>query len=463
MGASRLLPDPWSKGDPVEIALIVLGVGLLLAAILGGGVEVLTINIPTILKLWGRIAVGVLGALLFCAGGWIGGLFGPPPGRRKLIAVGVLGALLFCAGGWIVWWRVNSRVDSPVDSPVTPEGPIDTPVPVATMVGTVTLSHHVAEFSERHTDYTITASASSTGEFSASLDAQGQFRIEDVPEKPPHTVSWGVSQPSRFVIWPLAHPRVPAREELRGFRFQRLADVFGNERRRMLEAVASGNFGDADKRLTSVLQLFERLGFRTVSNDDPVADQVRRWRFTVHRHLADAANEFRARLGRSQITDQQVQIERKWRRTMINAALEQAAPGQSLRDFARAANSWSNYARQVFSRGQQSWPDRSLASRETGEEFLRHGSYADPLLEDIALLREKLMTSQIRMFVEENANRPGLCDGQRLAVDSFSFLVEQDPESVSLNRFVNLLGTLHQLVVPARLARSKAVLSTPAT
>ena len=146
-----------------------------------------------------------------------------------------------------------------------------------------------------------------------------------------------------------------------------------------------------------------------------------------------------------------MQIERKWRRTMINAALEQAAPGQSLRDFARAANSWSDYARQVFSRRQRSWPDRSLASRETpgGEEFLRHGSYADPLLEDIALIREKLMTSQIRMLVRENANRPGLSDGQRLAVDSFSFLVEQDPDSVSLNQFVNLLGALHRLVVPA--------------
>ena len=397
----------------MAIALVVVGVGLLLAAILGGGVEVWKIKIPEI------------------------------PSRRRQIAVGVLGALLLCAGVWIgrlADSAVDPLADQSADSPVTP---------IRTLFGSVTLSHHVAEFIERYTDYTITASASSTGEFSVSLDIQGQFRIEGVPEEPPHTVSWGISQPSNFVIWPLDHPRVPAGEELRGFRFHRLDDVFNNEQRRMLEDVASGKFGDADKRLTSVLQLFERLGFRTVENNNPIADQVRRWRFTVHRELADAANEFRALLGRSQITDQQVQIERKWRRMMINSALEQAAPGQSLRDFARAANSWSNYARQVFSRRQRSWPDRSLASRETGEEFLRHGSYAGPLLEDIALIREKLITPQIRMMVEENTNWPRLPDGQRLAVASFSSLVKQDPDSVSLNQFVNLLNALHRLVVPA--------------
>ena len=44
-----------------------------------------------------------------------------------------------------------------------------------------------------------------------------------------------------------------------------------------------------------------------------------------------------------------------------------------------------------------------------------------------------------------------LSGGQRLAVESFSFLLGQDPDSVSLNQFVNLLSALHQLVGPAGL------------
>ena len=50
----------------MAITLIVVGVGLLLAAILGGGVEVWKIKIPQIPSRRPQIAVGVLGALLLC-------------------------------------------------------------------------------------------------------------------------------------------------------------------------------------------------------------------------------------------------------------------------------------------------------------------------------------------------------------------------------------------------------------
>ena len=221
----------------------------------------------------------------------------------------------------------------------------------------------------------------------------------------------------------------------------------------MLEAVTSGNFGEADERLSTMLQLFERLGVRNARTNDPIAGRIRRWQFAVPRDLASAAHNFRTTVGRSGVTNQHVQTEREWRRTMINAALEQPAAGQRLRDFVRAVNSWPAYAREVFSLAQRSCPDRSLASRQTpgGEEFLEHSSYAAPLLEDIALIKEKLATLQIQALVNKNANRQGqmarLSGGQRLAVESCSFLLGQDPDRVSLNQFVNLLSALHRLVV----------------
>ena len=408
----------------MNITLIVLGVVLALAAILGGGIQVGNISIPAIPSLSRRILVGFLGVVVFCIGLWS---YLPPE-------------------------RPKPTDPEPTDRPVPP---VTQPgKPRTTLAGTVGLSHHVAAFSERHADYLITASSPSTSEHSADLDAQGRFRIRDIPQAESYKISWGGTGPSEFAIWPLVLRTVRAEDELGGFLFQRLEDVYGNQRRRMLEAVASGNFGEADERLTKVRQLFERIGIRNPPNDHCVVDNMRRWWFAVHRDLARAAYDFRARFGRSQITDKQVKAERSWRRTMINASLEQTSDSQALRDFARSANSWAMYSREVFSKLQQSWPDRSLASRQSPgrSEFLERASYAKLLLEDIALIKEKLDTPPVRALVAKNVTSPRrlerLSVGQQLAVKAFSSLLRQDPDRVSLSQLVNLVSALHRLVVP---------------
>ena len=309
-----------SDDFPMAVTLIVVGVGLLLAAILGGSVEVWKIKIPEITSSGRRITVGILGVFLLGTGFWMH-LPDSPPNRSQDTTV------------------VTPKTDG---SQQATTHPLTT---AATLAGTVGLSHHAAAFRERHADYSITAVAPSTAEYSARLDDRGQFRFADVPEAPVYTVSWGVSRPSDFAIWPLVFPRVRPGEELRGFRFQRLHDVFVNEQRRMFETVTNAKFGEANERLSTMLQLFDRLGVRDAPTDDPIANQMRRWRFTIHRDLAKAAYDFRDRFGRSKITDKQVKTERTWRRTMINAALEQPAVAQGLRDFARSANSWATYSR----------------------------------------------------------------------------------------------------------------------
>ena len=170
----------------MAIALIGFGVALLLAAIMGGGVEFSQLKIPQTASGGKRFAIGILGALLLCFGFYSGGANDPPePPRTEL-----------------------------PESTRTPP-----PVAVATLVGTVTLTHHAAEFIERHADYSITASAGPTQEFSADIDAQGKFLIDGVPEVPPYTVSWGVSRPSEFVIWPLTHPSTPPEKTWEGSAF----------------------------------------------------------------------------------------------------------------------------------------------------------------------------------------------------------------------------------------------------
>ena len=230
--------------------------------------------------------------------------------------------------------------------------------------------------------------------------------------------------------------------------------MFDNEKSRMIEAVATGKFSDANERLSIIRQLFGRLGVGEPSNDS-LAVQILRWRFTIHRDLAYAARNYRTTVGRSKITDRQVMTEREWRRTMINAALDQMASGQRRRDLIRAVNAWSAYAREVYSWKQRSWPDRSLSNCKTsgGVECLENSSYADPLREDIALIKNKLATRQIQAMIDEAAKNQdqlaSLSDGQQLAVESFSSLLEQDPDRVSLNQFANLLNALQRLFTRA--------------
>lgn len=102
----------------------------------------------------------------------------------------------------------------------------------------------------------------------------------------------------------------------------------------------------------------------------------------------------------------------------------------------------------AFSRNQNHWPDRSLSSRAAQEsgDFLEHSSYAVALREDIELIRQKLSTNQIHKAVSSKSRsldwEEKLSRGQRLAVDSFSILLKEDSDIVSMNKFVNLLGAL---------------------
>ena len=412
--------------DTVPILIIVGFVGGV-AAIVGGGVEVGGLRIPAIGTLRQRIAVGSLSAVP--------------------IIIGV-----------VMWFNPPSQQLEPRRLTETPPSPAnEDPRPTTiTLVGSVMVPQRLMpDFQEASANYSITAKAGQEQGFVTKLNSSGEFRIYGVPEMDCYTVFWSVSQPTEFVIWPLSHPDVPSGEELRGFHFYRLSDKFFIEKNQMFEAVEQGDFTAADKRFQLMLQMFARLGFSARNNDNnPIVDSIQRWRFTVPQELAKKASTFRNVMGRRRVTDKHIRIERKWRRRMIVEALRQPAPGQQIRDFGRAINSWTAYAREVFSQNQRGWPARSLASRlpPDGEEFLKCGSYANLLHEDIALIQEKLRTSQISEWVGENANRRDqiarLSAGQKRAVGLFSWLLERNPEHVPLNQFVNLLSALHTLVVP---------------
>ena len=274
--------------------LIVLGVGPTPCGLVGCGIEFAKDEDPSNPQLWERIAVCILGGGLLLVG------FRPE---------------------FSVADRNLPEVQEPPPVAISPPQP-----PTFALAGKLNLLHHADAFRDRRTDYSMTASLVPTkhGSSLAEIDAQGHFRIPGILETPFHTVFWGVSRPSEFVIWPLAYSRIQPGDEL-AFRFERLGDRFIAQKGRMLAAVTNGEFAEAQEQLEDLLQLFDLLGTRGTAA--PIAETVARWRFTIHRDLVHAAVEFRARRGRSRVTHEQVLAEREWRRAMISASLEQAGSG----------------------------------------------------------------------------------------------------------------------------------------
>ncbi len=135
LGVGLLLTTEALDGIDAGVAIFILGVGLLVAGLLGGGVEFWSIKIPRIPKRWERIAVCVLGVLLLLAGLWV---------------------------------EFGDNADDKKNGPkVTING---TPPPSSTLVGKLDLLHHAEDFRDRYTDYSITARADPTPEFVAEID-----------------------------------------------------------------------------------------------------------------------------------------------------------------------------------------------------------------------------------------------------------------------------------------------------
>lgn len=410
--------------EPVSIILAVVGgLAVFLLGLLGGPVELWVLKIHRQLSPWERIGVCTLGIVLCSFGVW------------RVLTGGQSGG-------------VDVR-----DVTAKPATPSSTQVPIPStyvLDGRVFLSDYAEDFRARRSDYEIRVTTREERVFAAAeIDVEGHFRVRGLPETLSATVSWTVSRPTRFIIWPLAYERVTPGRAVE-FRLEPLELRFGRQKGRMLELVVRGDFTGAGNQLQALLGLFERLVISDASSDDEeLAREVARWRYVAQRDLADTAAELRSTRGRSQITDEQIRAERGWWRGAINAALALRTPGARQRDFARVANSWAGYSRQVYSYRQRSWPSRHLASRETGGEFLEDRSYADLLHEDMVLIMRGLGSPEIRDLIDEHTGREEsmihLNDGEWQAMQLYGDLLQQDADRVSLSVLANLLAALHRL------------------
>ena len=142
-------------------------------------------------------------------------------------------------------------------------------------------------------------------------------------------------------------------------------------------------------------------------------------------------------------TDDQIELERVWRRYQITVAA-----GRDLdRDLVRALNGWALFSRQAYSRSMAAWPARPLAV-----DMLEDPRWLKRAQDDLDLVLTSL--AELRPFLERSGLLRQLGRGDRLLYDRLSVPGNGDaaaaggPETVAMSRLVHLLAALNTVVGP---------------
>lgn len=363
-----------------------------------------------------------------------GGLVGLLSPRRLVIG----GAAIVVVGG-AVWMMMRPP-------PLTPAPPTPAPPTAATsspskgvvrtksLDGTVTVrSLFAQDFAARRERFTIEARdpAGGQGLAESGIDADGSFRlavrIEDEGLLPVE-LTWKWTAPDVFVLWPVVHP--PAEPPFQGYKFSRINDLWVQEKLAAVADVRAGNFADADQRLRRLLALLDQYG----DWGQPVMPGWTRAALTYKllQEVCAAAAEYRGAIGRSKVGDARIAVERQWRRLQFTAAQSGSEPEVEL---ARALNSWARFSREVYSKGQQSWPDRPVLSNPG--ILLESADYATWLREDLLAVADQLQWLR--------ANRPAVPALRRLTVMQkkvFSDMADGHSEVVPMSALADLLNAL---------------------
>ena len=355
-------------------------------------------------------------------------------GRIFLAVVGVLMLLGLVAAQIIRDSRPESTVEpredmmsSSVESVESVES--SSPILTMTMSGEVSFGPHENEFEERYSRLTINVTGDASFDtFDVKLDSDGRFSI-DVPfsRQTPLKVTWR-GDLDEYVLWPMEiEVPISQGEEPGGilFAFQKIDDVFVQQKEEAIRVVRACEFETADGVLDRLLTALEQVGGRV--------SRSQTWPHNIHRDLANEAELQSCAQDRST-------FERKWRRGAIERA---TTPENRI----YAMNAWANYSREVYRPGGRAWPDLTLSdvglAREEYRNFLRS---------DLQLIRNQLDGRPVRALVSNAMDPPAIADclnnGQQDALHYLNRRLPAEIEEVSLNRMMNAISGLQRIVMP---------------
>jgi hypothetical protein len=386
----------------------------------------------------------------------------PPRSRSSRPAVAVGFALLALLGTYGMY-RLLPDGDSPSEGrgqevPGAPSGGRTDPLPDAdtpgeletpsappadTLLRTVMLDGEVnisrlwmVEYRQHYQDYTIEARASDGTEKlgEAALSEDGRFGLDiSVPttdEVLPVELSWKWTTANRFVLWPVLHPR--GGPPFGGYSFKKLDDVFHQEKQSIRADVGDGRFDVADAGLRSLERLLSMF-------EDPQQVVIPGFRmgelgFKLLQEICTAAHEYRETRGRSQISNEMIEIERQWRKKQFVAARRTA---QSDRSLVRALNAWADFSRESYSRGQRGWSDHLVGA---SADALGQPLYHTWLREDLVSVGNELR------WLGEPLRASGLwSELSSTRRTAYEQAVTVDADEISMSRLVDLLTGLTAL------------------
>ena len=282
---------------------------------------------------------------------------------------------------------------------------------------------------------------------SAAPDATGAFSVSGIQEGPDVRLTWsladGRASEAAFVLWPLQHPP-QSHSPYDGFSASKLIDVVESEKSAIRRDVRTGRHGlesRARRKADGLRELFAVLESATGARVGGLL--VAKREFKLWQDICHAAAEFRSTRGRSQISDDQIELEREWRRYQITVGAKRHLD----RDLVRALNGWAAFSRQAYSRSMAAWPERSLAV-----DILEDPRWLKRARDDVELVLANL--AELRPFLERSGVLRQLGRSDRSLYDSLSARGSGDtaagagPESVAMSQLVHMLAALNTAVGP---------------
>jgi len=280
---------------------------------------------------------------------------------------------------------------------------------------------------------------------SAHPDAAGAFTTARLQEGPDLRLTWSLAEgrtsEAAFVLWPLQHPP-QSRSPYDGFSASKLTDVVDLEKNAIRLDVRRGEHGLESRARRKADDLRELFAVLEGSARVRVAGlSVARREYKLWQDVCYAAAEFRRSKGRSQISDDQIEVERTWRRWQTTVAA-----GRDLdRDLVRALNDWAAFSRQAYSRAMGAWPERPLAA-----DLLEDPRWLKRARDDVELVLTSL--AELRPFLERSRLLHELGREDRRLYDRLSAqgtaAAGAGPESVAMSQLVHLLAALNTVVGP---------------
>jgi hypothetical protein len=253
----------------------------------------------------------------------------------------------------------------------------------------------------------------------------------------------GRTSEAAFVLWPLQHPP-RSHSPYDGFSASKLTDVVETEKGAVHRDVRRGRHdlkSRARRKADDLHELFARLESSMRVRVGGLS--VARREFKLWQDICHAAAEFRSARGRSQISDDHIELEREWRRYEITVAAERDLD----RELVRALNGWAAFSRQAYRRSMAAWPERPLAA-----DMLEDPRWLKRAQDDVELVLTSL--AELRPFLERSGLLRQLGRGDRVLYGRMSaqgaaeIAAGAGPESVAMSELVHLLAALNTAVGP---------------